>query len=220
MFLRSLLNVLWTGLFSKHPHIHLPQFTLSGVVSEKIQGFFNLLFEVLVHRSPEHRRCSVWGTTGPAGTSSICGFSTWNRSQNKAPYIRVNCEEDSIFQMNLYVVIILQRMKYRYSDKHYDIIKRWCWCLLCRTRQKGIIWLMSSHVSCLPTSLSLNFSTEPLDFLSLQSSTLTQRCLSGEFWKILCMLFTIIRISSRQTDLTGWRLTKLTSLLYLADGRC
>lgn len=42
--------------------------------------FLYLSFEVLVHRSPAHRRCSVWETTGPAGTSSICGFSTWNET--------------------------------------------------------------------------------------------------------------------------------------------
>lgn len=49
-----------SSLTSTHPSAaeRPGSFTLFGVVSEEIQ-FFYLLFEVLVHRSPEHRRCSV-----------------------------------------------------------------------------------------------------------------------------------------------------------------
>lgn len=48
-----------------------------------------LLFVVLVHRSPVHRHCSASETTGPAGTSSICGFSTWNKSrQDRDQHVR------------------------------------------------------------------------------------------------------------------------------------
>ena len=47
---------------------------------EEISWFLYLLFAVLVRRSPEHRVAPVWGTTAPADTSSICGFSTWKKS--------------------------------------------------------------------------------------------------------------------------------------------
>lgn len=56
--------------------------TRLGEISVCVCVFLYLWFVCQAHRSPVQWDCPVWETRGPAGTSSICVFSTWNQSEH------------------------------------------------------------------------------------------------------------------------------------------